>query len=164
MTKLLKIWLLLVVFPFTLYGCGDTNHFEDLQNQILILQKHVQSGKELTLSNLKPPTPVQYDSRKTLRSPFDMPINPQTMSINPLENVPLTSLQYTGELSENNKTVAFVVGADGKTYQVAVGDPIGDHSGKVVGIYADRIEVFEMDSDEVNTTQRITTIPLKEGR
>ena len=69
-----------------------------------------------------------------------------------LEMMPLDSLKMVGTLREENQKETelwgLVVANDGTLYRVHTGDYMGVNSGKVIGVYEDRIELMELLPDK----------------
>lgn len=70
-----------------------------------------------------------------------------------LELMPLDSLKMVGTLREEDKAQGadlwgLIVANDGTLYRVHTGDYMGINSGKVIGVYEDRIELMELLPDK----------------
>lgn len=155
----------LFVSLFTLFSCSNENHVQDLKSYIEKLKKTmmtVQNKKDMTAVPV--PAPVSYRSSR-LRAPFEMTTASYTEkgTVNPLNAYPLNMLRFTGVLDQDNKVFALVFVPNGKMYQVAVGDVIGDHYGKISRIDNDHMDVIEeVVVDETHKEERLVKMPLRD--
>jgi type IV pilus assembly protein PilP len=79
----------------------------------------------------------------------------------PLESVPIESIQYIGLIKQQNKTTKATIKVDGKLYQVVIGNHIGQNYGKITRIDDDKIEVRELVKNGENKwTDKIVKLPL----
>ena len=83
-------------------------------------------------------------------------------SRSPLEAFNLDSMALVGVISRDGQTVALVQ-ADGKLHQIAPGDYLGQHLGKVTKIENTRITLREMVQDDFGEwSMRNTVLKLRE--
>lgn len=161
--------MLVLITSLFLSGCGDNQYVQDLKSYLEELKKSVAKHKKKTdITKIPAPKPVEYQP-KVIRSPFEtsIPTSGKGAITNPLQAFPLSTLIFKGTLSQGTIILGYVLAPDNKLYQVKLGDMIGDHYGKIIKIYPDRIEIQEAVEDAsgiaMHTTQRIVTLQLKDG-
>jgi Tfp pilus assembly protein PilP len=161
------IYVCSIVVLLTLAGCQRNHAFQDLQDYLLKVDQEAvikkAPPKTLPMTQLKP---VTYH-KESSRTPFEETNKPRAGTIvtsnNPLNRYPLNILRFVGVLTQNEETWGYIQTPDGKLYQVAIGDMIGDRNGKIVKISLNKLEVVEPTIDEEKqNTQRIVTLQLKE--
>jgi type IV pilus assembly protein PilP len=157
--------LLLTIF---LAGCGSNRHIRDLKQYVADLQSSPTTAAGPVAIHYESPTPVTFETN-AVRSPFEggaetaVKVNNADMLAHPLQGYALTGLKFKGTVTQGKEIFAFILAPDDKLYQVKLGDIIGDHYGKIVNIYSDRIEVQESVNDTANnTTTRIVTLQRKD--
>lgn len=132
-----------VLVPVLLAGCGAGEH-EDLRDWMNEASKDLR-GNVPPLPTVKPYEPVAYDAAGML-DPFNPargkagggePKGGAGPDLNrprePLEEFPLETMALVGIMRNKTKLVAQVL-VNGKSYEVRVGDHIGQSFGKVVSI------------------------------
>ncbi|MBB5209312.1 pilus assembly protein PilP [Chiayiivirga flava] len=94
-----------------------------------------------------------------LRDPFSMPTEEQETQAGsslrpdperrkePLEAFPLDGLDMVGTLGEGDSLLALVMDPDRVIHRVTVGNYMGQSDGRVTGVFEDRIELVELESD-----------------
>jgi type IV pilus assembly protein PilP len=65
----------------------------------------------------------------------------------PLEAFPLDSMDMVGTIGSGAGLTALLLAPDKTTYKVRVGNYVGQNDGRIVGLYADRIELVELVPD-----------------
>jgi Tfp pilus assembly protein PilP len=151
-------------FILLLSACSSDSR--ELNTYIAKLKQSTKAEKQKALTPVKIPKPATYQA-SNLRTPFEltesMAVDKNAGAKNPLQAHPITMLRFVGTLSENNTTAAYVMTPDNKVYQIKNNDIIGNHHGTIVGIYPDRIEIMEKETDDAkHPTQRLVTLQLKE--
>lgn len=135
-----------------LAGCGDSEH-EDLRQWMRDASKDLR-GKIAPLPEVKPYEPAEY-AVGDLDSPFNSsrvagagktaqsPGGRQAPDLNrprePLEEFPLETMRFVGFFQDKKRLVAQVM-VNGKTYDLRVGNYIGQNFGRVVSIVTDHNE------------------------
>ena len=102
------------------------------------------------------PKPVVFETNSS-RSPFEAAedttvrnaANSSQIAMHPLEGFTLSALKFKGTVTQGTQTLAFILAPDNKLYQVKLGDIIGDHYGKIIHIYADRIDSGKRDGSQI---------------
>lgn len=133
---------------FALYGCGGEEHQE--LRAWMKEQEQGMRGRVDPLPKVRPYDPVAYDVGGALD-----PFNSQKARIEgdrkgaslpdmnrprePLEDFPLETLKLVGIFQDKNRLIAQVI-ANGKGYQVKVGNYAGQNFGRVVRIVTTRNE------------------------
>jgi Tfp pilus assembly protein PilP len=159
------VWVLILVICL-LAGCNSQAKLRDLHDYIAKLAKTTTANlkkKDITAMSL--PVPAVYQS-VALRDPFEESTISYTEKgmVNPVNVFPLNMLRYAGMLLIADKKWAVIVIPDGRVYQLAEGDLVGDHNGKVTRISADHLEVIEQVIDEnQHTTSRLVKLQQKDG-
>jgi type IV pilus assembly protein PilP len=161
-------FFLLSCFLF-MVGCGDKSQLQKLHDDIdKIKINATKQVKKTALVELQPPEPASYQVAN-LRSPFESSMNNKQVGFtHPLQAFSLNVLRFKGTVIQPDHTWAFVLTPDNKLYKVKVGDWIGDHYGKIINIFSDRIEIDEQVLDDKNfpngaqSTHRIVTLQLKD--
>jgi Tfp pilus assembly protein PilP len=109
----------------------------------------------------QPPPPVVFQTNSG-RSPFESQgetvkvANPASLSLHPLQGYALSALKFKGTVTQNNEIFAFILAPDDKLYQIKLGDIIGDHYGKIIHIYPNRLEVLEKVAPNQAATRTVT--------
>lgn len=153
-----------------LSGCDHDKHPGDLKKYISELKKTAEKNNtKTTLAELHTTTPLSYKA-KNLRSPFESSsyTGNSNVTLPPLRTFPLNMLRFTGTVTRNNETEAYVLAPDNNLYQVKLGDMIGDHYGKITKLYPDRIEIEESvdtstDGTSIGKAKKIVTLQLKDA-
>ncbi|MDR3476512.1 MAG: pilus assembly protein PilP [Gammaproteobacteria bacterium] len=151
-----------------LTGCGRSESFHDLRQFLQKTdQEAIQNEKSKQPSLISQPEAVTYISQSG-RTPFEetssVSLTDTASTRNPINRYPLNLLRFVGVISQNNEVSAYILTPDDKLYSVAVGDIIGDHSGKVVRIDSNELEIVEQASEGGKpATQHIVTLQLKDA-
>lgn len=108
-----------------------------------------------------------------LRDPFSMPSDEQETDVGstlrpdpdrrkePLEFFPLDGLTMVGTLGSGDGLLALVMDADRVIHRVVAGNYMGQSDGRVTGVFEDRIELIELESDGANGwIERKATVAL----
>jgi type IV pilus assembly protein PilP len=155
-------------FLILLSGCSSNRHIRDLQQYVENLKKAAGATPTPAPNPFKPPPPVVFQANGD-RSPFESQgetvktVNPATLSLHPLQGYALSALKFKGIVTQNNEIFAFILAPDNKLYQIKLGDIIGDHYGKIIHIYPDRLEVLEKVAATANqATTRTVTLQRKD--
>jgi type IV pilus assembly protein PilP len=158
--------LIIFISALLLVSCGSNRHIRDLQQFVANL--NTSAAATVIKAKFQPPPPVTFEITSG-RSPFEpssetiKATNPGLVSLHPLQGYALTALKFKGTVIQDNITLAFLLAPDDKLYQVKLGDIIGDHYGKIIHIYPDRIEVAEQALDNTKQmTTRIVTLQRKD--
>jgi len=157
---------LLVIFMFgtVLNGCDDSRHLKDLKTYVDNLK--VRKPAKITHPNANVQAPIKIIPKQVVnqRSPFadNVEPTPKNVTSDPLQMYSLNTLQYKGVVVENNKPLGYVLTPANKIFSVKVGDLIGNHAGKILQIYPDRIDIEETSEDALNT-KRIVSLQLKDA-
>lgn len=91
----------------------------------------------------------QADTTLAQSTPIKPVINAKRVQIDAhrskqaLEQFELTQLRYQGRIEQHGKTQALVSSPDGLVHLVSVGDHLGLHHGRVVGIYAGYLHITQ---------------------
>jgi type IV pilus assembly protein PilP len=131
-----------------LAGCSSNRHIRDLQQYVENLKKAAGAAPVSAPSPFQAPPPVVFQTNSG-RSPFEgqgetvKVGNSAALSLHPLQGYALSALKFKGTVTQNNEMFAFILAPDDKLYQIKLGDIIGDHYGKIIHIYPDRLEVLE---------------------
>ena len=80
----------------------------------------------------------------------------------PLESYPLDSLRMVGTIKSRHKRWALVKTPDGAVHQVAKGDFVGKHAGKIVRVSKRKLEIVEKVADQSGQVERRTSMTLTE--
>jgi Tfp pilus assembly protein PilP len=149
-----------------LSACNKGHSPSSIENSIAELEKNMAQTKKKSTFSLPVIQPVHYQGGN-FRSPFEIP-NSSTHGItNPLQAFPTNMLRFKGTLTDDQRTWGYILAPDNKLYRVKLGDIIGDHYGRIIKIYPDRIEIEEQIEETtgltVRTTKRKVTLSLKEG-
>ena len=163
----LKIISFGIIILFSLIGCSNHSEYKNIEQSIQELRKNIiTQRKKIPPYQQHFPQGVTYKSQK-LRDPFKQAAevtDKKSTNLDASISYPINMLKFIGTLSKNNTVFAYILGPDNKIYQVKEGDPLGDHNGKILHIYPNRLEIGEQDSDNPNrNAQRIVTLQLKEG-
>lgn len=140
--------LALGVAMIALVGCGGDEH-QDIQDWMR-QQEQGMRGKIDPLPTVRPYTPTAYDA-SGLIEPFS-PVKAKieggarggaqpdlNRAREPLEDFPLETLKLVGIFQDKKRLIAQVL-ANGRSYQVTVGNYIGQDFGRVVRIVTARNE------------------------
>jgi Tfp pilus assembly protein PilP len=145
--------LLLILLGASLSGCGGPNkNIRDLQQFFASLKQAAASEPVKKTPVYEMPAPVVFQTVND-RSPFANaienvhPANNAELLLHPLQGYAVTALKYKGIVTQGDSSFAFILAPDNKLYQVKIGDIIGDHYGKIINIYPDRIEITETSQD-----------------
>jgi type IV pilus assembly protein PilP len=162
-------WILLglIASVFLLSACDNQGKLRDLREYIAKLDKTtlLNQPKKDIIASIHVPMPVLYQSA-TLRDPFEESTISYTEKgmINPVNAFPLNMLRYAGMIAVGSKRWAVILVPDGRVYQLTLGDPIGDHDGKITKINTDHVEVMEkMTDDTKHISSRLVILQLKDG-
>jgi len=132
-------------------GCGDTEH-EDLRQWMREAGKDLR-GNIKPLPQVRPYEPLLYDA-DGLRSPFDVgriasgggggsrgggPAPDLNRPREPLEEFPLETMKFVGFFQDKKRLVAQVL-VNNKTYDLRVGNYIGQNFGRVTQIVTEQNE------------------------
>lgn len=143
--KIPGVWALAIAASFVLGACGDSEH-EDLRQWMREASKDLR-GNIKPLPQVKPYEPLAYDA-ESLRSPFDAarvvsgggnraggggPAPDLNRPREPLEEFPLETMKFVGFFKDKKRLVAQVL-VNNKTYDIRVGNYIGQNFGRVTGI------------------------------
>ena len=132
--------------------CGCTASNSDLTAYIATTKQQVLAEhKEIKQTIPQLPKPVTYKRAVTSNTP-----NP--VLGDPLKSYPVSSYVFTGTLTQDNVTSAYLMGPDKMIYQVKVGDQVGDQGGKVTLIAQDHLDITETSSDN---KPKVTSLQLK---
>lgn len=163
------IWIYLSAL---LIACGNTEG-DDIDKFIN------ESGKDLRakiepLPEVKPYTPLEYNSDGELHDPFK-PRKTQSAKTTgiqpdfnrpkePLEAYPLESLKYVGSLSNENLQYALIKTPDNNVLQVTIGNYVGQNFGIVTDISENEVMLKEIVQDGVSSEwiEQATSITLQE--
>ena len=166
-TPLRRIALLLAVVA--LAGCSSGR---------ADLERWVADKKAEPPQPLEPlPVMKQFETfeyaAQDLRDPFSMPTDEQETQVGstlrpdpdrrkePLESFPLDGLTMVGTLGSGDGLLALVMDADRVIHRVVVGNYMGQSDGRVTGVFEDRIELIELESDGANGwIERKATVAL----
>lgn len=184
-----KVSFIASVCAVMLAGCSADSDLDDWMKQ----QEAEQKGKEalfLRKYSVAPPAPFDpYPFHEEgLISPFDptriimeLPRNSEgdegvdqalvqewlaeeNRIKQPLEDVPLESLEMVGFMFKNGKTIA-LIRSDGFVHAVKVGDYLGLDKGKVQQITETSIDLRELiRTGQGNVMERFQTLRLQEGQ
>lgn len=128
------------------------------------LERWVADIKAQPASPLEPlPVMKQFETfeyaAQGLRDPFSNPTDEQETQAGsalrpdpdrrkePLESFPLDGLSMVGTLGTGDALVALVMDPDRVIHRVTMGNYLGQSDGRVTGIFEDRIELIELESD-----------------
>jgi type IV pilus assembly protein PilP len=165
-TLLARVLVVVLATTFLLSACGGRGKLRDLDEYIAKLnQTAAASLKKKDITAMQLPVPAIYQS-STLRDPFQE----STISysekgmVNPVNAFPLNMLRYAGMLTIGNRLWAVILIPDGRIYQLALGDVVGDHEGRITKIAVDHVEITEQITDDnQRTAQRLVILQLKDG-
>lgn len=138
----------LAVALFAVGGCGDNEH-EDLRQWMREASKDLR-GNIKPLPQVRPYEPLLYDA-DALRSPFDKgrietgggggrsggPAPDLNRPREPLEEFPLETMKFVGFFQDKKRLVAQVL-VNNKTYDLRVGNYIGQNFGRVTKIVTEQ--------------------------
>lgn len=161
-----SVWFLLTILAscLLLFACDKNEHYQKLQNDIDQLKHSVAKNKiKNNQVSIQFPEPAIYKG-DTLRAPFEdaQGFGGKGIQINPLLTYPLIMLRLLGTVTQDDVCFAYILAPDNKTYQVKIGNNIGDHNGKISHIYPDRIEIMEQDSEDGSVSKHLDVMKLKE--
>lgn len=130
-----------------LAACGSEQH-EDLRSWMRDAEKGMR-GNIAALPKVKPYEPLAYDAAGIVdpfspaRAKVDEASKTGTPDLNrpkdPLEEFPLETLKFVGFFKDKNRLIAQIL-ANGKSYEVRVGQHMGQNFGRVVKIDTARDE------------------------
>lgn len=139
----MRLLALAIVIPALLIGCGTAEH-EDLRVWMKDATKDLRGGIP-PLPKVKAYEPIAYDAGN-LMDPFNAarargqldkksggPAPDLTRPREPLEEFPLETMTLVGLMRDKTKLIAQVL-VNGKSYEVRVGNHLGQSFGKVVQI------------------------------
>jgi type IV pilus assembly protein PilP len=158
---------LLLLILFSLSACDRKGSFHDLRDYVAQLDKSAAlNQKQKKLTAMTSVLPVTYQ-KQLKRMPFENKAatsgGEKTTINNPTNLYPLNALKFVGTVSQNNHTWAYIMTPDHKLYQLTINDTLGDHSGRIIKITTNEIEVVEPPTEN-NGVQRIVTLQLTEER
>ncbi len=165
----LKISAQILTILFTmsvLTACGDTA-YRDLKQQIQQIKAR-NPGQIPPLPSFKVIPTYDY-SAEALRSPFvpALPRQGSMLSANrfkePLEAFPLDALRMVGILMETNKHWAIIKAPNNRLYYAARGNYIGQNSGRIIKVDADKIELIETIQGNKGWIKRPASLMLAEA-
>jgi len=164
-----KIWLVLAVL---LTACGS-DQGDDL-DRFMQEAGQGQKAKIEPLPEVKPYTPLEYNSDAVLHDPFK-PRKTQSVKATgiqpdfnrpkePLEAYPLESLKYVGSLSKETLEYALIKTPDNNVQQVTIGNYIGQNFGIVTDINEAEVQLKEIvqDSASGDWIEQSASIALQE--
>jgi len=145
-------------------SCGN-NSFKESKNYIKLVKQNILAQKnKIVPFQIQIPVAIQYQGKR-LRDPFKDTSKIASIknqdNTNPLTNYPLSMLKFLGTLYNNAIFYAYIFAPDNKTYQVKIGDIIGDQNGKVQHIYPNRVEI-KVTAGEKGKASRVVMLFLKE--
>lgn len=172
----MKIYKVLAVLILSsLYGCGSSGDFTDLQAYMDEVRNRPK-GEIEPLPKFMPYESFAY-SAAALRSPFQQPIKLEISSrekgsknIKPdetrtrqfLEGFNIETFSMVGTLANDAGAFALVNGAGG-VHRIKVGDYLGRNHGRVITVDESKIDVIEIVPDgEGGWLERPRSLPLKE--
>jgi type IV pilus assembly protein PilP len=144
-------WIAGLSCALVLTGCGDSEH-EDLRQWMREASKDLR-GNIKPLPQVRPYEPLAYDG-DALRSPFDTgrvtsggggskvgggPAPDLNRPREPLEEFPLETMKFVGFFQDKKRLIAQVL-VNNKTYDLKVGNYIGQNFGRVVEIETEQNE------------------------
>jgi type IV pilus assembly protein PilP len=157
-----------------LAGCGG-EEFQDLRDFVKTAGADMR-GKIEPPPDVKPYEPFTYDNDTNLPDPFK-PRKSDARNANnngqnqpnlnrpkeELEDFPLESLKMVGYLYQKGVGHAVIRSAEGKVYQVKVGNYIGLNFGQVVSVTETEVKIKEMVQDSVGDwSERESSLQLAE--
>lgn len=164
--KIIRTILLLILPAFFLVACGEEGSYKDLKDHIAKLDQDAASKKKSVSMNVTPKIKVVTYNKQGSRSPFEesgSAAHASNPNANPLNLYPVSELRFVGVVSHDEQTWAYLMTPDNKIYEAKIGDMIGDHSGKIVKISPNGLEVIEQTSEDgKSSSQRLVTLQLKE--
>lgn len=161
--------LLAVLIAATATGC--TPGRADLERYVA----DIKAQPPLPLEPL--PVMKQFETfeyaAQDLRDPFSNPTEEQETQAGsalrpdpdrrkePLESFPLDGLDMVGTLGSGSSLVALVMDPDRVIHRITAGNYMGQSDGRVTGVFEDRIELIELESDGGNGwMERKSTVAL----
>lgn len=167
-----RAWLMSLLLAGLLGGCGEPEH-EDLRVWMKDATRDLR-GRIPPLPQVKPHEPVSYDAEhlpdpfksskiaaETRRSASNQP--DMTRPREPLEAMPLESLNYVGMLRKKSVTNA-IIQTDGTLYRVRVGNYLGQNFGVITTIDENEVSLRELVADAAGDwVERTSTLRLQEG-
>lgn len=161
--------LLAVLIAATATGC--TPGRADLERYVA----DIKAQPPLPLDPL--PVMKQFETfeyaAQDLRDPFSNPTEEQETQAGsalrpdpdrrkePLESFPLDGLDMVGTLGSGSGLVALVMDPDRVIHRITAGNYMGQSDGRVTGVFEDRIELIELESDGGNGwMERKSTVAL----
>ena len=160
----MRVFVILVVVS-VLFACHNQKHAQEANSKIAKAKQ--QTNGTVPPQNYNDFAPPKSEVYNTLngRSPFSSVTNSNDKNAegNPLLGYSIGTLRLVGIVVEQNQNVAYVMAEDSKVYPVKAGDAIGDRGGKVIGVYSDRLDIAEIDSEENPPSQHIVTLQLKDA-
>lgn len=144
----LKIGLASLGIAVMLAGCGNDG-VSSLNAWVAKVERRP-AGRIAPVPTMKIAPGYAY-SAFSLRSPF-LPAASEGNSVRPnfhrhkqyLENFPLDSLSFVGEVSIGGGTYALIEDPKGIVHRVTVGDYLGQNNGQIVSILPGKIRISEI--------------------
>lgn len=156
-----SVFVLIVI----LSGCQKTD--DDIHQ----FMRQVQAQATVTATRMPPPSvyqPVPF--AKEARDPFVLSVaaDPQRMSPgdcwqpalhwrdSPLSTLPLAQLEMKGSLTKGGQKKALIALPNGMVKQVARGDRLGEHHGRVMAVTRDHVAINQALPDGLGCWQQRT--------
>lgn len=144
----LAIGVALLGMGAMLAGCGN-NGPSELNRWVSKVQRRP-AGRIPPVPKMTIAPGYTYDAF-SLRSPF-LPAESEGNSVRPnfhrrkqyLENFPLDSLSFVGEVTMGGATYALIEDPKGMVHRVTVGDYLGQNNGRIVSILPGKIRISEI--------------------
>ena len=133
-----------------LLGCTQNN--SDLNAFVASTKQQVLAeNKQITQTIPELPKPVVYQRTLT-------PNAVTQVAGDPLKAYPVASYVFTGTLTRDEITLAYLMAPDKLIYPVKLGDAVGDQGGKVTLITEDHLDITETTADN---KPKVTSLQLK---
>ncbi|HVY53473.1 MAG TPA: pilus assembly protein PilP [Gammaproteobacteria bacterium] len=162
--------ILIIATSILLFACSGDKRVHDLQVYIHGLKKAIIKHKKAGyISEIKAPIPVVFQATEKQRDPFNDEqasyYSDKSSLNNPLLAYPARQFEYMGTITREQQVWAVVKAPDNKVYQVTIKDRIGDHYGRIVNVYSDRLEIEEgisgSEAQDQKDVKKIISLPLK---
>ena len=159
--------VLIVVVIFWLNYLFDTRYqFQNIEQQHMkeVQLRQLLESRQHQVANLATYKAQLQNIRESFKALLrELPTGPDiSRNKEPLEKFSLDSLRMVGTLSRSKQVWAIISAPDGNVFAITLGNYLGRNFGKVVNVFANKIEISESILDSGNWRHRSASILMKQ--
>lgn len=161
-TKRLPALLGVSLLCCLLTACSASEDFSDLHNYLATLKQKAAKKGDL-LDHVYFREALSFNGT-TVHSPFPQTSTADILLLNkpPIERYPVDAIHLLGIVQQGNRAFAVMQTPDNKTYQVGVGDNVGNQDGKITVVSAFNVTLVEpADPSTGRLNPRTLNLPLQ---